>query len=362
MSRSVLITPGWQVNIWNRVARLSESVAEALSALGRDVQVITPQLSSGEARQRWVEGIHIQEVEDSPKGTWKTNAAQALRGLRGISEVFVVDSPSWTPAKEVCKGTIPIYGIALFGQSAQGERIASARTDALVEEENELLSQADAVLVNNEILRLRLEGQFTRKIDKLEMSASIPPDVSMISSNDPKRKSGEIVVVGKIGPELGLEKVIRAMQDLPWATLKVIGMTRSRCAQDRIEYLAERLGVCDRVEFAGWARTRDVLAAIRSAEIAVAPSQVEYFGYSVMDAMLMKTPVIASAVNVHIELVQDSTNGMLFQNLDELKFALNTLHENAELRESYAAKAFEQINTERTVKRMAESLADKVPA
>ena len=122
------------------------------------------------------------------------------------------------------------------------------------------------------------------------------------------------------------------MVELPWLKLKIIGMPRSEWAIKRLSDLITRLQLEDRIEFVGWARTREVLAAIRQAELLVAPSQVEYFGYSALDAMLMETPVIASTANIHIELIKDGDSGMLFQNQEELRYALNTLHETKELR------------------------------
>ena len=162
MSRTVLVTPSWQVSVWNGVARLSESVAEALSLLGRDVTVISPRIPNGGAHRRCIDGIQVLEVEDIPKGMWKENAKQALQGLRGLHEAVVIDSAAWKATNEVLNGVAPIFGVALFGQSIQGERIASLKTDALVEEENEFISGAHRLFVNNEMLRNRISQAFNK--------------------------------------------------------------------------------------------------------------------------------------------------------------------------------------------------------
>ena len=358
MSRTVLITPTWQVSMWNKTARLSESIAEALTLLDRDVIVITPQIYGG-ARRRWVDGIHIMEVEDNPRGEWIKNAKQAYQSLRGITEAIVIDSAAWQVAKDTIQGNIPVLAIAIYGQAIQGERIASVRTDKLIDEENDMIANADKVLVNNEILRERLIQTFTRDIDKLEMAASTAPEVDTVmeQANGAPKREGEVVVVGKIGPELGVEKVMRVMPDLPWLKLNVIGMPRSEWEQNRVNLLINRLNIEDRVKFSGWARTRDVLSAIHNAEMLVAPSQVEYYGYSAMDGMCMNTPVIASTANVHLEIIQDAETGMLFQNQEELKYALSTLHDMEPLRKQFVDKASWSMKNERTINRMAESLA-----
>jgi glycosyltransferase involved in cell wall biosynthesis len=358
VSRTVLVTPSWQVSVWNGVARISESVAEALSMLGRDVIVVTPQIPNGGAHRRWADGIQVLEVEDTPKGMWKKNASQAIQGLRNIVEAFCIDSSAWQASKDILtQRNIPIIGVALFGQSVQGEKIASPKTDASIEEENEFIRSCSRLLANNEVLRNRINTAFEREVGKLEMAASLAPETEALLSIPAQKIDGSVVVVGKIGPELGVEKVIRAMVDLPWLKLRIIGMPRSEWEMKRMSYLIGRLGLESRIEFVGWARTRDVLAAIRSAELLVAPSLVEYFGYSVMDAMLMETAVIASTANIHIELIEDCDSGMLFQNQEELKHALNTMHDAIELRQSYVARSSYKIKELRSIKIMADSLA-----
>lgn len=359
MSRTILVTPSWQVSIWNGVARLSESVAEALSMLGRDVIVITPQIINGGPLRRSVAGIQVLEVNDMPKGSWKANVPQAINCLRGVEEAIVIDSVSWIAAKDVLaeKG-IPVIGIVIFGQSVQGEKIASPKTDALIVEEDEFIRNVDRLLVNNEILRTRIVTSFNREVDKLEMAASYAPETEYIGQRSGiVKESGLIVTVGKIAPELGVEKIIRVMTDLPWIKLKVIGMPRSDWEMKRMAFLLSRLHLEDRVEFLGHQRTRDVLTLIKQAEFLVTPSLVEYFGYSVMDAMIMRTPVIASTANVHIELIEDGDSGMLFQNLEELKYALNTMHETKELKNTYVERSSYLINHVRTIETMASSLA-----
>jgi glycosyltransferase involved in cell wall biosynthesis len=348
--------------MWNKTARLSESIAESLSLLGRDVMVITPQINGG-ARRRWVDGIHITEIDDNPIGSWKENAKRLLMTMKGISEVIVIDSSSWQVVKDEVMYTgdgkeVPVIGIALFGQSVQGERIPSVKTDALIADENSLITDSNTLLVNNEVLRSRICSKFNREVGKLEMASSIVPETTeIIEQSNGHKNIGEVIVVGKIGPELGLEKVIRAMAGLPWLQLKVLGPARSDWELNRINTLIARMGVSDRVKFLGWSRTREVLTAIRAAEILIAPSQVEYFGYAVMDAMQMGTAVVASTANIHIELVDDGNTGLLFQNQDELKAALAQIHEVPELRVQYEEAGSEIIKSSRALTRMADSLA-----
>jgi glycosyltransferase involved in cell wall biosynthesis len=101
-----------------------------------------------------------------------------------------------------------------------------------------------------------------------------------------------------------------------------------------------------------------LLIALRQSEIIVAPALVEYFGYAVMDGMLMRTPVVASTANIHLELVEDNCSGILFQNQDEIKYALAVMHASKEMRETLAIEAFNRITDERQIEVMANSFAE----
>jgi glycosyltransferase involved in cell wall biosynthesis len=73
--------------------------------------------------------------------------------------------------------------------------------------------------------------------------------------------------------------------------------------------LAERVGVADAVTFLG--ERRDVPELLSALDIALVPSWEEPFGRSVIEAMAMERPVIATSVGGPAEIVEHGVTGLL---------------------------------------------------
>lgn len=72
---------------------------------------------------------------------------------------------------------------------------------------------------------------------------------------------------------------------------------------------ARRQGVEDRIHFMGF--RHPVENAIAGMDILVAPSEQEGFGRTLIEAMLVGTPVLASDIDAHRETVEADVNGLL---------------------------------------------------
>src|ERR1035437_7957840 len=82
-----------------------------------------------------------------------------------------------------------------------------------------------------------------------------------------------------------------------------------REASPRMRDLASRLGISDRVRFLGF--RRDVDALLRTANLAVLCSSQEGLPRSVMEALCLERPVIATVIRGSRELVDDSTGKLV---------------------------------------------------
>ncbi|CAH1662209.1 Glycosyltransferase involved in cell wall biosynthesis [Chelatococcus asaccharovorans] len=106
------------------------------------------------------------------------------------------------------------------------------------------------------------------------------------------REAGLIVAMGRLSAEKGYRDLIRAMafvpRDVAWRLL-LVGEGRERA---RLERLATRLGLDDRIAFAGYAR--DPFPWFQRAEIAVSCSLYEGFGNSLVEALACGTQVVAT--------------------------------------------------------------------
>ncbi len=94
---------------------------------------------------------------------------------------------------------------------------------------------------------------------------------------------------GRLIPWKGAHLAVEAMAHLPGWRLRVLGDGVDRA---RLEELAERRGVGDRVEFLGWVDREAVLDHMRAADVFLFPSLHEEGGWVVGEAMALGLPVV----------------------------------------------------------------------
>ena len=92
----------------------------------------------------------------------------------------------------------------------------------------------------------------------------------------------------------------------PDATLLVVGEGSRRGA---LEAMARELGIADRVVFTG--RRDDVPAVTAALDVAVLPSYREALGLTILEAMALSRPIVASNVGGIPEMVEDGVTGLL---------------------------------------------------
>jgi glycosyltransferase involved in cell wall biosynthesis len=123
----------------------------------------------------------------------------------------------------------------------------------------------------------------------------------------PRRSNGPVIgAVGRLEPEKGYDVAIRALRDIPEATLVLVGDGSER---ERLEALARELGLADRVELTGW--SDEARRYLPGFDAFVLPSRQEGFPLAVIEAMLAGLPVIAADVGSVGEAVVDGETGYL---------------------------------------------------
>src|SRR5690606_26419179 len=118
---------------------------------------------------------------------------------------------------------------------------------------------------------------------------------------------------GRIARWKGQQVLIEALADLPGVTALIVG---APLFQDDMLYLAEieslasRLGVDDRVVFAG---SRSDVAGLMPLCDVVAHTSVaaEPFGRVIVEAMLCSVPVVATRAGGALEILGDDEHGLL---------------------------------------------------
>jgi glycosyltransferase involved in cell wall biosynthesis len=127
-------------------------------------------------------------------------------------------------------------------------------------------------------------------------------------------------VVARLEAEKGHQTLIEAwphvLRRVPDAYLLIVGEGSRR---DALEHLGASLRVAHRVVFAG--RRDDIPAVTAALDVAVLPSWREAQGLSILEAMALSRPVVASDVGGIPEMVEDGVTGLLVPHDDPIALA-----------------------------------------
>ena len=117
-----------------------------------------------------------------------------------------------------------------------------------------------------------------------------------------------LAFAGRLGPQKGLDVALEALAGVPDVTLAIAGDGPDRAALER---RAQDLDLGDRARFLGPLPREGVLRLFRAADASLLPSAWENFPHTVVEALAVGTPVIATRVGGVPEVVRDGENGLL---------------------------------------------------
>jgi len=147
-----------------------------------------------------------------------------------------------------------------------------------------------------------------------------------------------LVFAGRITRQKSLEVALDALANVEGVSLIVAGDGPDL---PDVRLAATERGLDERVRFLGPLERDDVLALFRAADAAVLTSSWENFPHTVVEALAVGTPVVATAVGGVPELVRDGENGLLVPagDSDALAAAIRRLVDEPALRERLAGAA-----------------------
>jgi glycosyltransferase involved in cell wall biosynthesis len=163
-------------------------------------------------------------------------------------------------------------------------------------------------LVDEERIQIPVElihnGVDLSRYDHLEPCCTLPEEYGM-------EPGAEIVgVVARLEPEKGHATLLEAwptvLRAVPGAYLLLVGEGSRR---EALEAQARELRVAHRVIFTG--RRDDVPAVTAALDVAVLPSYREAQGLSILEAMALSRPIVASDVGGIPEMITDGVTGLL---------------------------------------------------
>ena len=155
-----------------------------------------------------------------------------------------------------------------------------------------------------------------------------------------KRFEKQIIFVGRLSKEKGIETIIEISTKLPNdVNLLIVG---SGPESKKIKKLAETL---DNVHYLGYQTHEDSIKLINGSDIVIQPSLHEGISTTILEAMACKIPIIASNVGGNKELISDNQNGFLINpgSSDELIKKITIILEDNLLAKKFGEKSFELI-------------------
>jgi glycosyltransferase involved in cell wall biosynthesis len=166
-------------------------------------------------------------------------------------------------------------------------------------------------------------------------------------------------VVARLEPEKGHRTLLAAwplvLAAVPNTWLLVVG---EGSEQDSLEAQADILGISGRVVFTG--RREDVPAVTAALDVSVLPSYREAQGLSVLEAMALSRPVVASAVGGIPEMIEDGVSGLLVppHDCEALAAAIVRLLTDHPLADTIARRGHDLVHERFCIELMVESVSD----
>jgi glycosyltransferase involved in cell wall biosynthesis len=143
---------------------------------------------------------------------------------------------------------------------------------------------------------------------------------------------------GRLTGQKALGDALDALARVPGVDLLVRGDGPERAALERH---AARLGLGDRVRFLGAGSREDVLTLFTAVDIVLLTSAWENLPHTLLEALAVGTPVVATAVGGIPEVVADGGNGLLVppRDVDAIAAAIERLARDDALRRALAQAA-----------------------
>lgn len=151
-------------------------------------------------------------------------------------------------------------------------------------------------------------GADPAKTQRIYNPVSIDLERAAASATDLASRPPIVLGVGRLSPEKGLGDLIEAFARIlrPEARLLIAGEGPERA---RLEGRVAELGIGERVTFLG--HVGDPTPYYRQARLVVVPSRTEAFGLVVVEALAHGLPVVATACEGPMEILQNGQLGLI---------------------------------------------------
>ena len=170
--------------------------------------------------------------------------------------------------------------------------------------------RADCIIVPSCYLKGIVEGWGVSREKCRVVYNAIEPVDEIRPVQVPLRTPFKLITVGRLVPWKRVDGILRAIASLGGVGLVIVGDGPER---PRLEALVEELGLEERVFFAGKRSRQETLALMAACDAFILNSSYEGLPHTLLEAMQVGLPIIATAVGGVPEVVQDGVNGALVE-------------------------------------------------
>ena len=165
-------------------------------------------------------------------------------------------------------------------------------------------------------------------------------DISSLETNVDQRYSKQLIFVGRLSHEKGIDSLISISQKLTDDThLIILG------AGPEEEKINDLVKNHSNIHFFGYQNKNQTISLIRGSDILIHPSLYEGISSTILESMACKTAIIASDVGGNRELIENNQNGIIIEshNIDSFVEQIINLFDNEQLRQLLVDNALKTI-------------------
>ena len=247
-----------------------------------------------------------------------------------------------------------------FQQRTRGLRVASLRRSR-----NAALRRARQVIVPSAFLReISLGWGLTPS--RVTVVPNPAPVLPALPSREEARaalgiRGLAVGTAGRLTAQKALGDALEALARVGEVELLVLGDGPERASLER---RARDLGIAERVRFLGAGTRDDVLVLFRAVDLVLLTSAWENLPHTLLEALAVGTPVVATAVGGIPEVVVDGESGLRVppRDVDAIAGAVERLVDDGGLRTALAAggrAAIEDLSEPRILQRIVQVIVGK---
>jgi glycosyltransferase involved in cell wall biosynthesis len=370
--RVVVVSGIWPPDVGGPASH-APSLADALREAGHEVEVVTTADAAPEPRPyplHWVSRSrpaplrHLAVVREVARAARRADCVYATTmirrgalGARLARRPLVVKLVADEAYERAVRANRFAGTLEAFQRHRGGLRVRLLRATRTA-----ALRRARKVLVPSAYLRNVAEG-WGLPPERLEVIPNPAPAIPPLRDRDEARAElgldgVTLTAAGRLTRQKALGDALAAVARVDGVTLLLVGDGPERGALER---QTRDLGLDGRVRFLG-AQTRDgVIGLFRVADAAIITSAWENLPHTVLEALAVGTPVIATAVGGVPEIVHDGENGLLVApgDVEALAQAIRRLATDDAFRATLAeaaARSVEELSEPRILSRIVQAI------